>query len=186
MTIPQLEVFLLLLFEPNVASNPHLSARREDAPLYGELPLQGPSEKTVRRDVHNTFPQTQVDCCNTRDGHAHFLEGVQLCVWSSQPGPLWTCLVSHETPEVTSVAHAPTGNFHPFPPPFQHDILILMCSRCVSCWEGERKCEEASTWARFLGNSPGRSPSRHPIQSINCSLIFAHHRALSIKKKWVH
>ena len=102
------------------------------------------------------------------------------CVWSSQPGPLWTRLVSDETPEVTSVAHASTGNF-----PFQHDILILMCSS-VSRWEGEEKREEGSTWARFLGLRQDGPPSRHPEHPFDCSLIFVQHRALSIKKKWVH
>ena len=74
-------------------------------------------------------------------------------MWSSQPGFSGACLVSHETPEVTSVAHAPTGSFHPFPSPLQHDILIPMCSRGVSRWEGEEKREEASTWALFPGNA---------------------------------
>ena len=66
-----------------------------------------------------------------------------------QPGPFRASVVSHVTPEVTSVAHASTGSFHPVP--FQHDILIPMCSKGVSCWEGEEKRGEASTWALFLG-----------------------------------
>ena len=84
---------------------------------------------------------------------------------------MWSGLTRRQawfrTKKTSKIAHT-----RPRPPlptsSFQHDILIPMCSRGGSCWEGRKSARRQARGA-FLEESPGRSACRHPEQPIDCS-----------------
>ena len=128
--------------------------------------------------------ETQVDCCNTRDGRAHFFRGESSCVCGARNPDSQVLALSRTKPRKSPALHThQQGASTPSLPPFNM-IFSFRCARGVYHVGRERRSARRQARGHFFPETPGRSASRHPGQPIDCSLIFVRHRAL-YRKKWV-
>lgn len=124
----------------------------QDAFFLALSPLTSPYISLIR----SVFNRTHVLITRANREEEH----VGLATWTLLGTP-FTGKVWSRTNQGSS-SHASTGSS---PHAFQHDILILTCSKGIPCWASEREREEASTWALFLGFFARTVPDSTPAKT---------------------